>query len=106
MLADPYLRILKNNKSNFSKINSWIRDQYEHPHESLHTIDEVLRWFNEEKIEFINSIPVTNFEDNLDSKILSKINKGTFFERIINQILMLFSSYGKEGGLFIVIGKK
>ena len=29
---------------------AWIRDQYIHPIESLHTIDEVLKWFNKNNI--------------------------------------------------------
>ena len=46
------------------KIKSWIRDQYEHPVESLHTLDEVLTWFKKNNIEFINSIPSCNLKDN------------------------------------------
>jgi hypothetical protein len=32
--------------------------------------------------------------------------KGTPSSRVLSQINMLFSNLGKEGGLFIVIGKK
>ena len=52
MLLDPTLRNLKNDE----QINSWIRDQYMHPVESLHTIDEVIKWFDYNNIEFISSI--------------------------------------------------
>ena len=103
---DPYLRSLKDKTKNRLKINSWIKDQYEHPHESSHTIDEVLNWFSQENITFINSIPATNFESKINSKILNKTTKGTFFERTFNQLSMIFNSFGKEGGLFVVIGKK
>ena len=27
------------------KIDAWIRDQYMHPIESLHSLDEVLSWY-------------------------------------------------------------
>ena len=58
---DPYLRSLDKENSE-KKINSWIRDQYEHPVESLHTLDEVLSWFKNNNIEYINSIPKCNMD--------------------------------------------
>ena len=46
MFMDPYLRSLDKRTSQ-RKINSWIRDQYEHPVEQSHTFDEVLKWFDD-----------------------------------------------------------
>ena len=37
---------------------------------------------------------------------LSKKSKSTFIERILQQFIMIFTSFGSEGGLFIFIGKK
>ena len=105
MLFDPYLRSLKDSKDS-KKINAWIQDQYQHPHESLHSIDEVLQWFRKENIEFLDSIPSCNFENNKLNLNLNKKNKGNFYKRLVNQILMIFNNYGKEGGLFVLIGKK
>ena len=39
------------------KREAWFRDQYCHPHETCHTLGEVLRWMEEDGLEFINSIP-------------------------------------------------
>ena len=100
------MRSIKDNSENNDKLISWVRDQYEHPHESLHTIDEVLKWFKEDKIEFINSVPSTQFEKNDYKFLLKKNNIGNFYQRFFNQLFMLFNKYGKEGGLFIVIGRK
>ena len=61
MLFDPTLRNLKKSKE---EQLAWIRDQYTHPVESLHTIDQVLNWFKKNNIEFINSIPPSDFELN------------------------------------------
>lgn len=105
MLFDPYLRSLKDSKDS-KKIKAWIQDQYQHPHESLHSIDEVLQWFRKENIEFLDSIPSCNFENNKLNLNLNKKNKGNFYKRLVNQILMIFNNYGKEGGLFVLIGKK
>jgi len=101
-IFDPTLRNLKNNEE---ERKAWIRDQYIHPIESLHTIDNVLEWFNKNDIEFINSIPSSNFEDD-DDNLFSKKSKGDLYSRVINQLSMIFNNLGSDGGLFIVIGKK
>ena len=102
MLVDPTLRNLKDSTE---EQNAWIRDQYMHPIEKLHTLDEVLKWFKENNIDFISSIPSCDFDENYED-LFKKKNKGTFYSRIITQIFMIFSSLGSDGGLFIVIGKK
>ena len=99
---DPTLRNLKNNKE---EKKAWIRDQYAHPIESLHTIDNVLGWFEKNNIEFINSIPSANFDENDDNLFIKK-SKGNLYSRITNQLSMIFNNLGSDGGLFIVIGKK
>ena len=101
-IFDPTLRNLKNNEE---ERKAWIRDQYIHPIESLHTIDNVLKWFNKNDIEFINSIPSSNFESD-DDNLFSKKSKGDLYSRVTNQLSMIFNNLGSDGGLFIVIGKK
>jgi ubiquinone/menaquinone biosynthesis C-methylase UbiE len=101
-IIDPTLRNLKFNEN---EKNAWIRDQYIHPIESLHTIDEVLTWFEKNQISFISSIPSADFDYDYND-IFEKKSSGSFFSRIFNQILMLFNSLGSDGGLFVLIGKK
>ena len=101
-LLDPTLRNLKENSD---EKRAWIRDQYMHPIERLHTLDEVLKWFKENNINFINSIPSCDFDEDYED-LFEKKSKGNLYSRIINQISMIFSSLGSDGGLFIVIGKK
>ena len=103
MILDPTLRKIK--KGNDNQIKSWIRDQYEHPVESLHTLDEVLNWFDDNNIEFISSIPQCENES-YEKSLFKKRSKGTFLSRYFSQISMLFNELGSDGGLFIVIGKK
>ena len=97
---DPYLR---KNLSEEKKL-AWFRDQYEHPVERKHSIDEVMSWFEENDISFLGSIPSTNFE----FKNISEMNgdKGTYLSRFFSQLAMLLSNLGGEGGLCIVVGKK
>ena len=92
--------------NNQDKIDAWIKDQYVHPVESVHTFDEVLKWFELNNIEFINSVPNCSPFNNKENSIFDKSFKATFIERALQQFLMIFSSFGSEGGLFIFIGKK
>lgn len=104
MILDPTLRNIK--KENKEQIESWIRDQYEHPVESLHTLDEVLHWFKMNNIEFINSIPKCSLDDQYSNSLFSKSSNGSIITRFFSQISMLFNNLGADGGLFVVIGKK
>lgn len=104
-IFDPYLRKLKKDYyKNLEKINAWINDQYEHPVESLHTYRECLEWFDNNNIEYINSIPNLNVDQN--TNLLKKSEIPNIFERFFIQMNMIFSSYGAEGGLFVMIGRK
>lgn len=106
-LFDPLIRYLSKNKNiNKDKIDAWINDQYFHPVEKSFTIDEVMKWFKDNKIELISSIPTMDFNKKSGEKIFVKENICNLMFRIIKQIIMNFQDYGKEGGLFIVIGKK
>ena len=104
IFLDPVLRNLKSDSPD--QIEAWIRDQYEHPVESTHTIDEVLDWFSQNDIEFLNSIPKCSFDLNVSKNLFTKQHNGNFFSRLINQIIMLFNYLGDDGGLFVMIGKK
>jgi ubiquinone/menaquinone biosynthesis C-methylase UbiE len=99
-ILDPYLR--KNLSE--EKKQAWFRDQYEHPLERKHSIDEVINWFEDNSISFLGSIPSPNFE----FKNISQMDgdKGLYMNRVFAQIAMLFSNLGGEGGLCIVVGKK
>lgn len=102
-LLDP---TLKNLKISEDEKKSWVRDQYLHPIESLHTLDEVLKWFDENNIEFINSIPSSDFEEGYSNNLFKKKSKGSLYSRLFNQFIMIFNQLGSDGGLFVVIGKK
>ncbi|MGH8497341.1 MAG: class I SAM-dependent methyltransferase [Methylococcales bacterium] len=104
MLFDPVLR--KADENSGEKIKAWIRDQYIHPVESCHSFDEVLGWFERNNIEFINSIPSCEIKLEGEGDLFKKAGVSTKYERVWQQILMIFSSLGGEGGLFIFVGRK
>ncbi len=108
MLFDPILRQMDKNSK--KKINAWINDQYTHPVERSHSFDEILKWFDENNVEFINSFPRSDLaleeNDKVFKNFFSKGNKANFLERFISQVSMIFSKPGSEGGLFLFLGKK
>ena len=101
---DPYIRSTPMSRA---KRSSWFADQYQHPHESSHTMGEVLRWFSENGFEFVHSVPSTNawdaFDD--DEKLFAPIAAGTSFDRGLAQAKLIFTG-SREGGFFIMIGRK
>ena len=105
MFMDPYLRTLDKSTSQ-RKINSWIRDQYEHPVEQSHSFDEVIKWFDIHDIEFINSIPSIGGDKNKLYFNKNSLGRGNLASRVFAQIKMIFGRLGSEGGLFIMIGQK
>jgi hypothetical protein len=86
---------------------AWFKDQYKHPHESKHTIDEVLGWFDRVGVEFINSIPkaVASQSFSQDEKLFEPHPRGSAVDHFLVQAGMLLSG-GREGGLFVMIGRK
>jgi SAM-dependent methyltransferase len=89
-----------------AKRNAWFMDQYKNPHESKHTVGEVLQWLDSTNFTFIHSIPKTVPFESIDrSERLFKPDKlGNVFERFIVNIGMVFTGH-REGGFFIIIAK-
>lgn len=86
---------------------TWFADQYQNPHESKHTIGEVLNWFSQTGFEFVSSIPKARlgaqFSEN--ERLFRRGSPGHRLELFVREVLMTFTD-SKDGGLFIVIGKK
>jgi 2-polyprenyl-3-methyl-5-hydroxy-6-metoxy-1,4-benzoquinol methylase len=102
LFLDPHLR----KSLSPEKRRAWIRDQYLHPVERKHTMSEVLRWFSEAGITFVSSIPGIAEPFDPSSRLFERKSSGSGLDRALAETSMLFSSYGGEGGLFIMIGQK
>ena len=103
-ILDPRLKI---KDRGMVKRDSWFNDQYKHPHESKHTISEVLHWFDKNNYNFINGVPkVKPFSPILiNEKIFQPNPRGNTMHHLFSQIGTIISGY-REGGLFIMIGEK
>jgi SAM-dependent methyltransferase len=85
---------------------AWFRDQYRHPHETRHSIDEVMGWFDVAGVDFLSSIPAADGSPFTDaSRLFERHSRGTMTVRAATQLQMLLTG-GRDGGLFIMIGRK
>ncbi|MBU1630874.1 MAG: methyltransferase domain-containing protein [Candidatus Omnitrophica bacterium] len=86
---------------------TWFMDQYKNPHESGHTIREVLGWFEQIGFDFVNGIPkLKAFETFSENERLFKSNpEGNWLDHFLVQTHLLFTG-SKEGGFFLMIGRK
>ena len=88
------------------RIKAWFMDQYRHPHETRHSMGEVLGWFDKYNVDFINAIPHLDGSDFSEAERLFQPRRpGTSTSRMTTQLGMLMSG-GTDGGLFIMIGQK
>ena len=109
ILLDPVLRKIP--KDSQDKIDAWIKDQYQHPVERSHSFDEVLNWFKDFGIQYINSHPTCGITDIYSNdevfvEFFKQGNKRTFLDRILSQFTMIFNRQGSEGALFLFLGRK
>jgi SAM-dependent methyltransferase len=98
---------LMDEKLSQTRKETWFADQYENPHESKHTIGEVLKWFRETGFTFVKSIPkaVPGKTLAFDERLFEPERAGNVLERFLVEFPLMFTG-SKEGGFFIVIGKK
>ena len=102
-MLDPHFGRIKSQQ----KIDAWYRDQYEHPHETCHTIDEVMGWIVEDGLEFVNSVPKPTGGVALASgeALFEPRSQGSSWSRLVSQLAHVPSGY-REGGFFIVIARR
>ncbi len=101
---DPNLR-----KGGFTpaKRRAWLMDQYKHPHESKHTIGEVLGWFEQSGFDFVKSIPRSRpFRPfSRDESLFEPEAAGSSFERLAVELGMILRG-SREGGFFVMVGRR
>jgi carbamoyltransferase len=101
---DPYLA--REDVGDTKKM-TWFADQYKHPHESKHTMEEVFTWFDETGFEYVNAIPkpkpfatVSQYE-----ALFKPSERGTRLEHLLAQF-KLAATGDHEGGFFVMIGQR
>ena len=98
--------VVRNRIRDAKKANIWIQDQYFNPHETWHSIGEVLRWFEENDVDFVNCAPPILGTDGEEAESLfSSTSRGDPYRRLVTQLSWL-GTIGREGALFDLIGRR
>ena len=99
--------VIRNKAIDPKKREIWIADQYYNPHETWHSIGEVIGWFDENNIEYINcSPPILGSHTNTGPNgMFTASDPAGSYERLITQLGWI-GSISREGALFDVIGRK
>jgi SAM-dependent methyltransferase len=91
---------------NEGRWQAWFRDQYQHPHESRHSMDEVLEWFDASGVEFLSSLPAADGSSfTTATPLFAPQSRAMASTRLAAQLQALMAG-GPDGGLFIMIGRK
>ena len=71
-----------------------------------HSIGEVLKWFEENDVEYLNCEPaILDTDGEQAATLFSKTEPGTRYQRVMTQLGWL-GSIAREGSLFDVIGRR
>ena len=89
------------------KATSWFLDQYAHPHETRHTVDEVLPWLEENDLEFVRAVPPVRVGETFapSDRLFQSTELGPRWEHWIAQLKWFFT-ISREGALFDIIARK
>lgn len=88
------------------RVKAWFMDQYRHPHETRHSMSEVLTWFERYGVDFVNGIPHLDGSSFTNSEALFAAHSaGSKLSRLMTEVNMLAGG-GTDGGLFLMIGRK
>ena len=88
-----------------AKKRIWFLDQYRNPHETKFAVADVLRWFADCGIDYVNSVPPINRRAVADGPLFARRPVGTPLEHLMAQLGWIFTE-GRVGGFFIIIGQK
>ncbi len=103
--------MLVKDEEDCEKQDSWFDDQYSHPHELSHSIDELLGWYEKNQVEYVNSIPpIELFRKEGNAKMIFKkspVNgwKNSRSAHILKQLGWIIS-LRETGGYYLIVGRK
>ncbi|MBN1645421.1 class I SAM-dependent methyltransferase [Candidatus Woesearchaeota archaeon] len=89
------------------RARGWWNDQFEHPHETTHTVGEVNKWFRKHGVEFFETVPSTVMFENPDfevSGVWNQSKRPNLMVRIFKQFKWIWSTH-HEGGYWLTFGR-
>jgi len=91
------------------KRRTWFADQYEHPHESTHTVGEVLGWFRANGVDYVSSFPKIELFGNQSKRIFKAKQVARFRSSPVAHLLVQLTwilTQNAGGGYFVLVGRK
>lgn len=109
-IKDWFIKMQIGDFEDKERVRGWWNDQYLHPHETSHSIGEVLKWFKENNIEYYQTVPSSKMFDKSDINIAGVWNNfgegyPNFLIRFYKQITWIWKTH-HEGGYWITFGRK
>lgn len=107
-VKERFIRMQIGDVEDKERARGWWNDQYLHPHESTHTVGEVIRWFCEENIEYISTLPPLSSFDYTYADLTGLWNSAFekrpgLFRRFRKQFLWVFTTH-RDGGYWVTFG--
>lgn len=108
-IKDWFIKMQIGEVEDKERARSWWNDQYLHPHETTHTIGEVLKWFKKNNISYYQTIPTVKMFDQSNLDIAGLWNKEgkscpNFLIRLVKQLKWIWETH-HEGGYWITFGR-
>ena len=100
----PFDPVLRDRAAEPARREAWLRDQYRHPEEHVHTLAEVQSWFAENRVEYLRAYPSAVLDDEPD-RLFTPAPDNWRVEGWLSQLGWM-RTLGREGGLFFTIGRR
>ena len=102
----PFDPVLRDRSAEPARHLAWLQDQYRHPEEHRHTLAEVQRWFQVSGVSFLRTYPSTVIGEGSSGPggLFAPAADDWGFENVLQQLRWSWT-LGREGGLFVVIGR-
>jgi SAM-dependent methyltransferase len=100
----PFDPVLRERDAEPARREAWLRDQYMHPEEHRHTHAEVMRWFREAGVDYLRAFPSALLDDGGEDLFAPDPDVWPL-EAWLAQLGWM-ASLGREGGLFVMIGRR
>jgi SAM-dependent methyltransferase len=100
----PFDPVLRDRAHEPARHEAWLRDQYRHPQEHVHTLREVQRWFAENGIDYVRTYPSPLIGDD-PPDLLTPATDTWLPESWLAQLSWM-RTLGQEGGLFVTVGRR
>jgi 2-polyprenyl-3-methyl-5-hydroxy-6-metoxy-1,4-benzoquinol methylase len=109
-VKDWFIRMQIGEFEDKERARGWWNDQYLHPHETTHTIGEVLKWFKKNNIVYHQTVPSSTLFDQSRTDIAGVWNTAqesypNLPVRFYKQLEWTWSTH-HEGGYWITFGRK